>query len=245
MKVILASALILASFSFAQAAKQSPIDIAIANPSRPADDQKADAHRHPKELLELSKVKAGDVVVDLFPGKGYFTRLFAGVVGPKGRVIAYVPKEIEAAPFKPVESGKIAVEGLKNAELKVTPLLTAPAENVDVIWTSQNYHDLHIKKILDTDVNAYNKLLFKMLKPGGRLIVIDHVAAKGATKEDIEKLHRIDPAQARAEIEAAGFVFEGESKALAQSEDHKLNVFDPAIRGKTDQFAFSFVKPKK
>lgn len=245
MKVILASLLIVSSFSFAQAAKQTPIDIAIANPSRPADDKKADELRYPKELLQLSKVKEGDVVVDLFPGKGYFTRLFAGVVGPKGRVIAYVPKEVEAAPFKPVESAKTAVEGLKNAELKVTPLLTAPVENVDVIWTSQNYHDLHIKKIIDVDVKAYNKLLFKMLKPGGRLIVIDHVAAKGATIADIENLHRIDPAQARAEIEAAGFVFEGESKVLARSEDHRTNVFEPTIRGRTDQFAFSFVKPKK
>ena len=245
MKALLCSFLVLSLLAGSVAVAQSALETAIANPSRPADDKKVDEQRHPKELLELSKVKAGDVVVDLFPGKGYFTRLFASVVGPKGKVIAFVPKEIEKAPFNPVEGGKAAVAGLKNAELKVLPLMTAPAESVDVVWTSQNYHDLHIKKIINVDVNAYNKLIFKMLKPGGRYIVIDHVAAKGATVADIENLHRIDPAQARAEIEAAGFVFEGESKALARSEDHKTNVFEPTIRGRTDQFAFSFVKPKK
>jgi predicted methyltransferase len=84
-----------------------------------------------------------------------------------------------------------------------------------------------------------------MLKPGGHLIVVDHVAAAGASLADIEKLHRIDPKMALKEIEAAGFVLEDESKVLQQKDDHTLNVFDPAIRGKTDQFAYRFVKPKK
>jgi predicted methyltransferase len=219
--------------------------IAVEHVARPAEDIKADERRHPRELLVFSKVKSGDIVVDLFPGKGYFTRLFSDLVGPKGHVIAYVPKELENMKFKPVDAGKTAVAGLKNAELKVTPLMTPPAENVDVIWTSQNYHDLHIKKFVDADIAAYNKLLFNMLKPGGYFIVVDHVAAPAATLAEIENLHRIDPKQARKEIEAAGFVFEDESKILAQPEDHKLNVFDPAIRGKTDQFAYRFVKPKK
>ena len=227
------------------AADKTPSETAVANTSRPADDIKVDERRHPRELLDLSKVKAGDTVVDLLPGRGYFTRLFASVVGAKGHVIAYVPKEIENVKFKPVEAANKAVEGLKNAEVKVTPLTTAPAENVDVIWTSQNYHDLHIKSFIKADVGAFNKLLFKMLKPGGYLIVVDHVAPSNATPADSEKLHRIDPKQARTEIEAAGFILEEDNHILSQKEDHSLNVFDPAIRGKTDQFAYRFVKPKK
>jgi len=245
MKNIFFALIVITSVSQAFAAETSPIDIALANSSRPADDKKADDRRHPRELLVWSRIKSGDKVVDLFPGKGYFTRLFSSLVGLKGHVTAYVPKEIENAHFKPVEAGQAAVAGLKNADLKVTPLMTVPTENVDVIWTSQNYHDLHIKKFIEADVAAYNKLLFKMLKPGGHLIVVDHVAALGANVAEIEKLHRIDPQMARKEIEAAGFVFEDESKVLAQKEDHHLNVFDPAVRGQTDQFAFRFVKPKK
>jgi predicted methyltransferase len=238
----LSLSLILASPVFAA---PSASEIAVSNKSRPADDIKADERRHPKELLDFSKVKMGDKVVDVLPGRGYFTRLFAGVVGPKGRVVAFVPKELEGASFKPVEAAKDAVKGMKNAEVLVSPVAKIGAEKVDVVWTSQNYHDLKIKKLIDVDMAALNKQVFNMLKPGGFYVVIDHVAAAGAGEADIEQLHRIDPALVKKEIEAAGFVFQEESKVLAQNEDHKLNVFDPAIRGKTDQFAYRFVKPKK
>jgi predicted methyltransferase len=226
-------------------AATDPTQTAIEAKSRSAEDKKSDEHRQPKKLLEFSKVKAGDTVVDFFPGKGYWTGLFTTLVGTKGKVIAHVPKEVEGAHFKPVESGKKAVEGKKNAELKVVPMTEAPGKNVDVVWTVQNYHDMHIPKFMKVDVAAYNKLVFQMLKPGGYYVVVDHVANPGADLFLIEKLHRIDPKQVRKEIEAAGFVFEEESKALAQNEDHNTNVFDPAIRGKTDQFAYRFVKPKK
>lgn len=237
--------LILSSIVPSLAPAATVIDTAITSAIRPAEDKQADEHRHPRELLEFSSVKSGDTVVDFIPGKGYFTRLFITLVGPKGHVVAFVPKEIENAKFKPVESASKAVEGVRNATVKVTPLTEPAAEQVDVIWTSQNYHDLHVKSFIKADVPAFNKVMFKMLKPGGRLIVVDHVAVKGADDAVVEKLHRIDPQVVRKEVEAAGFVFDGESKALARSEDHSLNVFDPAIRGKTDQFAFRFVKPKK
>ena len=43
---------------------------------------------------------------------------------------------------------------------------------------------------------------------------------------------------------AAGFRFEGESRLLRNpADDHTKVVFDPAIRGKTDQFAYRFRKP--
>lgn len=172
--------------------------------------------------------------------------MFISLVGPKGKVIAYTPKEVENSPFKIVEAAQKAVENAKNAEAKVTPYLDAPAKNVDVVWTSQNYHDLHIKSFIDADATAYNRVVFKMLKPGGHYIIIDHVAPAGSDAAAMDKLHRIDPALVKKEVEAAGFVLEEESKVLENSkDDHTLNVFDPAIRGKTDQFAYRFVKPKK
>ncbi|QDK39361.1 class I SAM-dependent methyltransferase [Bdellovibrio sp. NC01] len=244
MKNIFCAFLILASVSSAYAA--DAIDTALASPTRPAEDKKVDENRHPRELLQFAQIKSGDTVVDFIPGKGYFTRLFTSLVGPKGHVIAYVPKELESSPYKIVEGAQGAVAGAKNAEVKVTPILEAPATNVDVIWTSQNYHDLHVKSLFPKlDVIAANKVLFKMLKPGGHLIIVDHVAPAGTDDAGVEKLHRIDPAVVRKEVEAVGFVFDGESKTLERKEDHKLNVFDPAIRGKTDQFAYRFVKPKK
>lgn len=231
--------------AFVASAISGGADAALSSASRSADDKKADSDRHPKELLEFSKVKAGDRVVDMMPGKGYFTKLFAIMVGDKGHVTAFVPKEFENAPFKPVDAAKQAIQGLKNASVAVTPILDAPDANVDLAWTSQNYHDLRIKKYISVDMLAFNKMVFKMLKPGGSYVVIDHVASAGASEADVERLHRIDPAIVKKEVEAAGFVLADEGKVLRRDETHVLNVFDPAIRGKTDQFMYRFVKPKK
>jgi predicted methyltransferase len=229
----------------ANAAAVNSVETALNASSRTADDKKAESDRHPKELLQFSKVKTGERVVDMMPGKGYFTKLFASMVGDKGHVTAFVPKEFENAPFKPVDAAKEAIKGLKNASVAVTPILDAPDANVDLVWTSQNYHDLHIKKFITVDMIAFNKMVFKMLKPGGRYVVIDHVANSGATEADMERLHRIDPVMVKNEVEAAGFVLEDESKVLSREETHVLNVFEAAIRGKTDQFMYRFVKPKK
>jgi len=59
-----------------------------------------------------------------------------------------------------------------------------------------------------------------------------------------ETLHRIDPAIARQEIEAAGFCFAGESDALRNPADpHTAGILDKSIRGNTDRFMFKFRKP--
>ena len=90
-----------------------------------------------------------------------------------------------------------------------------------------------------------NRAIFQALKPGGLYIVVDHAAADGTGLEVPDKLHRINPAIVRREVEAAGFRFEGESLVLRNpADDHTLAVFDPAIRGHTDQFVYKFRKPK-
>ncbi len=118
-------------------------------------------------------------------------------------------------------------------------------EKLDLVWTAQNYHDLHDAFLGPANVAALNKALFNSLKPGGVLLVIDHVAAPGSGLRDTETLHRIDPAEMRGEIEAAGFVLEAQSDVLRNAgDDHQRSVFDPGIRGKTDQVVFRFRRPR-
>jgi predicted methyltransferase len=75
--------------------------------------------------------------------------------------------------------------------------------------------------------------------------VIDHVGEAGDTREVVEKTHRIDPATVRSDFLQAGFVLDGESDLLANpDDDHEVNVFDPAVRGKTDRFVMRFRKPE-
>ena len=222
---------------------------ALADPRRPADQVRLDSARKPALLVAFSGVKAGDHVADFMPGNGYFTRILSDVVGPGGRVYAFIPKE-QIANCPPSEiAGTQAIAhdpGFANVTLLSSSLdQYRMPEKLDLIWTAQNYHDLHDAFLGPANVTALNRALFNSLKPGGVLLVIDHVAAPGSGLRGTETLHRIDPVQMRKEIEAAGFVFEAQSDALRNAgDDHQRLVFDPAIRGQTDQVVFRFRRPR-
>ncbi len=212
---------------------------AVADPARPAADRERDAVRKPAELLAFAGVEPGDVVVDFLPGGGYFTRVLSKAVGSDGKVYAALPPPSPMTPGGPPD-----FTGYPN----VTPVtlgmggLSVP-QPADVLWTAQNYHDMHLKA-LALDIAAVNRSFFNAVKPGGVFLVIDHSGAAGTTNTQADSLHRIEAATARKEIEAAGFVFEGESALLRNPADAMtINVFDPAIRGKTDQFVYKFRRP--
>jgi predicted methyltransferase len=234
----------------AAAAPPSLIAAAVADPGRPEKDTKLDASRHPAEMVAFAGIKPGDTVMDIWPGGGYWTRIFAKVTGPKGKVYAYVPAEIAGFKSDPVAVIKaVAAEpGLGNVVEVSDPLASEPPAAflnvVDVAWTFENYHDFHDSFMKGADVDAFNRAVFKLLKPGGAYVIVDHAALAGSGLKNTEDLHRIDPAALRAEVEKAGFVFDGESKVLANPDDpHTALVFAPAIRGKTDRFAYRFRKP--
>jgi predicted methyltransferase len=220
---------------------------AVADTTRPATDSARDADRKPAETMAFANIQPGDSVADFAAGSGYFTRLFVDVVGPKGHVYAIQPDE-EATynakataalqEFAKTHSNLSVVSGSAIGSLKLDRPL-------DVFWISQSYHDLKDKFFGPVDTAAFNKAVYAALKPGGEYLVLDHVAAAGAPADVTETLHRIDPALVKREVEAAGFRFEGESRILANPADpHTAIVFDPGIRGKTDQFIYQFRKPK-
>lgn len=228
----------------------SVITTAIADKARPEKDVQQDASRHPAELITFAKVKPGDKVVDALPGNGYWTRIFSTVVGPKGKVYAYVPAEIAGFKSHPFDIAKAITTEPGHSNVKATshPLTEQPSaamdNTIDVFWTFENYHDLHDSFMNGADVNAFNAIVFKLVRPGGYYLVSDHAASAGSGLKNTEDLHRIDPAAVKAEVEKAGFVFDGEIKILANpNDDHTLKVFDPNIRGKTDRFVFRFKKP--
>jgi predicted methyltransferase len=112
------------------------------------------------------------------------------------------------------------------------------------VWTSQNYHDLH--NFPGVDIAVFNQLVFDALKPGGIYLILDHAAEPGSGTRDTATLHRIDAETVKKEVLAAGFVLVGGSDLLRQPGDaHAVKVFDPSVRGKTDQFILKFRKPKK
>lgn len=220
---------------------------AVANPNRPDADRARDVNRHPADMLAFAEVESHQRVADLLPGGGYFTRLFSSAVGPTGRVYGVISPQQAANTAQPPAINAIAADpNFANVSAVVSTFTSLEVgEPLDLVWTAQNYHDLHLAR-LNVDVGAVNVAIFNALKPGGLYVIVDHSALAGApVGETADTLHRIDQAAVRREVEAAGFVFEGEDNSLRNTADARtVNVFDPAIRGHTDQFVMRFRKPE-
>jgi predicted methyltransferase len=242
-------ALCLAAGAAAWAAPAVPayIAAAVADAKRPEADSKRDADRKPAEVIAFAGVKPGDKVIELDPGQLYFTRILARTVGPRGRVYAYVPSDLDAL----YKKANMAVPPPPEPDYPNVTFIYEPIANVgapeaaDLVWTTDNVHDFHNKLFGPADMAAVNASIYRALKPGGVYIVADHAAESGSGLRDTEGLHRIDPAVVKSEAAAAGFIFEGESQILRNpADDHTKRVFDSSIRGKTDRFILKFRKPR-
>ena len=247
MRFLLLAVVLLAPASFAAAAPSPTASIraALADPARPPADAAKDAARHTGEILAYAGVKPGDRVADFIMGGGYLTRVLARAVAPSGCVYAYQPAEF--VQFRPAYGEEQKAASAPYAD--VTPLSpplgeVAFPEPLDVIVTVQNYHDMHLKAFGPGAAAKADAALFRALKPGGTLLVVDHVAEPGVADAP-DRLHRIDPAVIRQELVAAGFRFDGELDLLRNRDDpHTALIFDPAIRGRTDQVVYRFRKPR-
>ena len=222
-----------------------PIAAAVKDTSRIAEARARDTFRHPAEVLAFAGVKPGDTVVEIVPGAGYDTALLSRVVGPSGKVYAvdserlfeYMPSLRESFP-KFMEA-----DPRDNVEYSVQRLdaLSMPAQ-VDFFWMSMFYHDT---VWLGVDRAAMNRYIYEHLKPGGVYLVVDHHALAGAGDAVTKDIHRIDAEQVRREVEAAGFRLAATSDALMNMDDPRdVSVFDDAWRGRTDRFAYKFIKPR-
>lgn len=220
----------------------------VAEPGRPAEDVERDAARQPAAILALTGVKPGDTVLEIEAGSGYFTELLSRAVGAQGKVYMQNPAAFDAflgdTLTKRLEDRLVNVSYLKSD----FDAFGLPDASVDVATWFQGPHELWYipegttEKLGDPD-KSFGEIA-RVLKPGGTFIVIDHVAPAGSPPSTGGDTHRIDPAILRDMAAAAGFTLREESGLLRNPEDDGLtNVFDPAIRGKTDQVVLIFTRP--
>jgi len=218
---------------------------ALADPARPADQRARDAARLPAELLTFAQITRGEKVGDYIMGGGYLTRILAGAVGPTGRVYAFQPAEFIA--FRPqYGEDQKTVDAAYDNVVAVAGSAPSPAwpEPLDTIITVQNFHDLYNKRAPAETGRIAARNLYAALKPGGTMVVVDHSAAAGTGSALSDSLHRIEKATVIEAFTAAGFRLDADSELYARPADPRTaNVFDPAIRGNTDQFALRFRKP--
>lgn len=240
LRSLIACALLsLASPAFAA---DAAIDAAIANPERTAADRDRDVREKPADVLALAGVKPGMTVVDMFAGSGYYTELLAGVVGANGKVLSVNNVPYEGYSKEGVKA-RFTEGRLKNVERRIVEAshINFPPKSVDVIVICMSYHDAFWidEKEGWPEINTAGFIdsLKRMLKPGGKLLIVDHNAPAGTGAEMAGKAHRLNEEFAKKSLTSRGFVLEKTWDGL-RNQDDQLDkmVFDPAVKGKTDRY---------
>jgi predicted methyltransferase len=224
------------------------VAMAVANADRSDADRERDITSKPARILTFFGVEPGMEVLDLFSGGGYYSEILSHAVGPEGRVVAhntkaylnYVADEIAA---------RYRGERLPNVERLTTETdnLSLSSNRFDLILIVLGYHDIYYSADYWPAINRdrFFEQIYRALKPGGTLAIVDHAAPDGTGTAAVQALHRIDEHFARLDIESAGFTFEASSDILRNPDDTRtLGVFDKNIRRNTDRFVYRFAKPE-
>lgn len=230
-----------------------PADVAsavAATESRSEANVRLDASRKPAEMLAFLGLEKGMRVIDMFGANQYWAEIIAPAIGPDGFLVVWQPNQF-------LNDKRRATFGEFAARQKNVLLINSPFEHpvlgtaaYDFLLMNLDYHDVYWesaeRKIARMDPDEWLAHVFRAMKPGGILGIVDHSAAPGSdTRAVVDKLHRIDPEVVKADFLRAGFVLEGSSDLLRNPDDDlSRNVFDETIRGRTDRFLFKFRKPQ-
>ena len=214
---------------------------ALATPGRSAEDKARDARDHPAALYAFAGFRRGMRIADIFGGGGYHSELLSYLVGPAGHVLlvnnppyaSYAAAE-QAARFKDGRLPQIERSVVENTDLKLG------RATLDAALIVMSYHDLYWEdkdSFPRVDAGQFLEQVRAAIKPGGRLLLVDHAAAPGSGNAPAQTLHRIDEQFAIRDLESHGFKLEKTWDGLRNpADDHGKPVFDPAIRGRTDRF---------
>ena len=229
---------------------RSAYEVAVSRPARSEKDVERDEKRKPAEVLAFFGIEPGMRILDMFSGGGYYAEILSYVVGPGGRVVSH-SNEAYAQYVGDEVITRYANDRLPNVEILMAEnneLSLAPGD-FDAVMMILSFHDIFY---VDPK-NGWSKIdgpkmlgeLYRGLKPGGVVGIVDHRAKAGSPRETGGTLHRIDPAIVVADMEAAGFVLTGKSELLENTDDdYSKNMADPAVRGKTSRFVMRFIKPE-
>jgi predicted methyltransferase len=221
----------------------------LASPSRSVDDRERDVRDRPEAVLELAGFGRGDTIADIFGGGGYYSEILSGIVGRRGQVLLINNAAYDAYAKKGLEP-RIAGNRLPNVRYSIAPneALGLGVNALDGALIVMSYHDLYHADPDSgwqaIDAGQFIDQIVVALKPGGRLLIVDHAAREGTGKADAQALHRIEETFAVRDFKAHGLEFAGSIAVLRNRDDDRTrNVFDPTIKGKTDRFVHLYRKP--
>ena len=136
--------------------------------SRPLEDRVRDGARRPYQVMQLLGVDAGQTLLDVGAGGGWFTRVLSAATGPNGKVIAqFGPRALQR---ENGQAQKDLAASLGNTEAFFGNVSELPANSVDAAVTALNMHHMNAER-----AGPYLKVILAALKSGGRVAMIDHV----------------------------------------------------------------------
>lgn len=232
---------------------QADVDIqtAIGAKGRPEADRRLDEGRKPAEILAVVRARAGDRVLDVLASPGYYSELLAMLVGPRGSVTAYDPPQFVASPGARANwAARIARHPNIRKDLQPLDRAEFGRATFDIVLLHLAYHETYWVSprygLRRMEPRLFARRLHSALRPGGRVVLIDHAGDEGGDPRDlVERFHRIPERVVIEDFRAAGFELLSRSSILANSEDdHQSSVFDPRMRGKTDRMVLVFRKAR-
>ena len=226
----------------AEIAVAPEIQAVLDSIDRSPTDRETDRRRRPGETLTFFGVKSGMAVLDIGTGRGYTAELLARVVGPKGSVVAqndplvlekFLQNQLDPRFRQPT------MRNVRHVVRQFDDPVPPNAGPFDLITLVFAYHDT---VWMGRDRKAMNQALFKSLKPGGHLVVVDHAGNPGTGATQTETLHRIEETVVREEFAAAGFKLIDEASFLRNPDDPRDAPFFRATVP-VDEFILKYTKP--
>lgn len=244
----------------------SALDAALAGEHRSEANRARDVYRHPVETLGFFGIKPDMTVVELWPGRGWYTEVLAPYLRDNGKLYAaHFPAQSKVEYY---QKGLAAFKAMlaANPALYDRVVLTelgppdsvavAPAASADAVLTFRNMHNWMGQ---GNDVKVM-QAAFAALKPGGVLGVVEHRAAANATAEQVKDSGYMTEEMVIKAAEAAGFVLEAKSEINANprdTRDHPKGVWTlpPSLAlgdtdrekylaiGESDRMTLKFRKP--
>ena len=228
---------------------EAALAAALASHMRPDEDKADDAARKPGAVLAFAGIAPGMNVFEMEAGGGYYTEIISRIVGPEGSVIMQNPESFDAFLGDAIPK-RLADDRLANVRHTKTNFDNLDAEDAsaDVVTWILGPHEMYFTPSDGVTLGevgpTYNEV-FRVLKPGGSFVVLDHKSAPGSPETTGGTLHRIDPDIVKELAVAAGFVLAEESDVLANADDdYSMSVFDPKVRRNTDRFLHKYTKPE-
>jgi predicted methyltransferase len=224
-------------------------EAAVSHAGRSAADIERDAKDEPAQVLRLTGIKSGMQVLDFLGGNGYYSEILSNLVGPKGSVLLVNDPGFDG--YDTHWKERLAGDRLPNVTHRVVQLaaMQLGSAQFDAAVLVKVYHDLYWTELTDgppkTDAKNILNQIAAALKPGAILLIVDHSAKPGTGSQDADKLHRIDAAYARRDIESHGFKLVKQADFLHNPDDDRSMIsYKPPMLGKTDRFVYVFRKQR-